>query len=66
MVVHQDVNNRVAQKWQTQKENKSQGKGLRFEICPHCGKKGFYKIPRLYEYCRYCGLHRILLPGQDF
>ena len=35
-------------------------------ICPCCGHKTMYKIPRRYEHCRYCGLYRILLPGQDF
>lgn len=39
---------------------------VRFIICPYCGRKGLYKIPRSYEHCRCCGLHRILLPSQDF
>ena len=50
----------------TKKPNIGSGRGLRFMSCPHCGKKGYYKIPRLYERCRYCGINRMLLPGQDF
>ena len=42
------------------------GKGLKYQLCPLCGKKGYYKVPRTYEHCRFCGLHMILLPGQDF
>jgi len=42
------------------------GNGVRFGFCPHCGRKGLYKVPHQYERCRCCGLHRILLPGQDF
>ena len=42
------------------------GNGLRFAYCPHCNKKGLYKVARRYERCRCCGLHRVLLPGQDF
>ena len=39
---------------------------MQFRFCPCCDKKGYYKIPRHYERCRYCGYLRILLPGQDF
>ena len=42
------------------------GNGLRFAYCPHCARKGLYKVARRYERCRCCGLHRMLLPGQDF
>jgi hypothetical protein len=42
------------------------GNGKKLGICPCCGRKGLYKIPRQYERCRCCGLHRILVPGQDF
>ena len=42
------------------------GNGVRFGFCPRCGRKELYKVPRGYERCRCCGLHRILLPGQDF
>ena len=41
-------------------------KVLKYKSCPLCGKKGYYKVPRAYEHCRFCGLHMILLPGQDF
>ena len=44
----------------------SNGKGLKYKLCPLCGKKGYYKVPRAYEHCRFCGLHMTLLPGQDF
>ncbi len=42
------------------------GESLKFSFCPCCGRKGLYKVPRSYERCRCCGLHRIILPGQDF
>lgn len=42
------------------------GKGLKYTLCPLCGKKGYYKVPRAYEHCKFCGLHMTLLPGQDF
>ena len=45
---------------------KNNGKGLKYNLCPLCGKKGFYKLPRAYEHCRFCGLHMTLLPRQDF
>jgi len=45
---------------------KNNGKGLKYKLCPLCGKKGYYKMPRAYEHCKFCGLHMILLPGQDF
>jgi len=45
----------------TKREN-----GTKFAYCPCCSRKGFYKMRYRYERCRYCGLHRVLLPGQDF
>ena len=39
---------------------------VKFDFCPCCDRKGYYKISRRYEHCRLCGYHRILLPGQDF
>lgn len=47
---------------QTNKNNK----GRKLNYCPHCDKKGLYKISRSYERCRYCGIYRLLIPGQDF
>jgi hypothetical protein len=38
----------------------------RYSYCPHCGQKGLYNVARQYCRCRYCGLYRIQLPGQDF
>jgi len=48
------------------KRGNRNGRRLQFGFCPCCGRKGLYKVPRGYEHCRCCGLHRILLPGQDF
>ena len=48
------------------KRGNGNGSGVRFGFCPYCGRKGFYKVPRQYERCRCCGLHRMLMPGQDF
>jgi len=50
----------------TDKRKKVNNTGLTFIICPHCGKKGLYKVRYAYERCRYCAFHRLLLPGQDF
>jgi len=44
---------------------KQKGNGLRFRYCAWCGKKGMYKVRR-WERCRYCGISRLLVPGQDF
>jgi hypothetical protein len=44
-----------------------QRNGTRYAVCPRCDKKGYYKVSgRHEEWCRYCHLHRVLLPGQDF
>ena len=48
----------------TAKQVKS--KRIKFDICPLCDRKGYYKIHRRYEHCRLCGMYRILVPGQDF
>ena len=45
----------------TRREN-----GRKFIYCPHCQRRGLYKVRHQYERCRYCGLYRVLLPGQDF
>ena len=42
------------------------GKSTKFDICPLCDRKGYYKMHQRYEHCRLCGMYRILLPGQDF
>jgi uncharacterized protein (DUF983 family) len=42
------------------------GGRLKFGFCPRCNKKGYYKVLRSYEHCKLCGLHMILVPGQDF
>ena len=39
---------------------------IKFGICPLCDRKGYYKIHQRYEHCRLCGMHRLLVPGQDF
>jgi len=39
---------------------------IKFDICPLCDRKGYYKIHQRYEHCRLCGMYRILVPGQDF
>jgi len=41
------------------------GNGIKYSNCPHCGRKGLHKNSHK-ERCRYCGLKRVLLPGQDF
>ena len=41
-------------------------KRIKFDICPLCDRKGYYKIHQRYEHCRLCGMYRILVPGQDF
>jgi len=51
---------------QNERRGSRNGKGMKFAYCPYCSKKGLYKVPRSYEHCRCCGLHRVLLPGQDF
>jgi hypothetical protein len=56
--------NRVPINGQTEKVRNRNG--VRYAYCPSCSKKGYYKVPRQYERCRCCGLHRILPPGQDF
>ncbi len=56
----------IAINGQNGKRGNRNGNGVRFGFCPCCGRKGFYKVPCRYERCRCCGLHRILLPGQDF
>jgi hypothetical protein len=38
----------------------------RYDFCPRCDRKGYYKVSRNYEHCRLCGFHWLLLPGQDF
>ena len=43
-----------------------QENGRKFIYCPHCHRRGLYKVKYHYERCRYCGLYRVLLPGQDF
>ena len=43
-----------------------QKNGRKFTYCPHCHRRGLYKVRYHYERCRYCGLYRVLLPGQDF
>jgi hypothetical protein len=52
--------------YHTGKSKNRNGNGLRFAYCPRCNKKGLYKVAHWYERCRCCGLHRVLLPGQDF
>ena len=47
-------------------KGENRNNGLKFAYCPCCNKKGLYKVARRYERCRCCGLHRVLLPGQDF
>ena len=49
-----------------EKNGDRNGNGIKFVYCPYCNKKGLYKMARRYERCRCCGLHRVLLPGQDF
>lgn len=40
---------------------------MNYSQCPCCGRKGLYHLKNQHkERCRYCGLQRILLPGQDF
>ena len=39
---------------------------IKFDFCPLCDRKGYYKMHQRYEHCRLCGMYRILLPGQDF
>ena len=39
---------------------------IKFDICPLCDRRGYYKIHQRYEHCRLCGMYRILVPGQDF
>ena len=51
---------------QNMKKESRNGSGVRFEFCPCCGRKGLYHCPQRYSRCRYCGLYRIALPGQDF
>ena len=41
-------------------------KRIKFDICPICDRKGYYKIHQRYEHCRLCGMYRILVLGQDF
>ncbi|MFH1647470.1 MAG: hypothetical protein ABID71_07305 [Chloroflexota bacterium] len=41
------------------------GPVLKFSFCPQCGRKGLYIVRQRYSRCRYCGLYRIALPGQD-
>ena len=53
------TSNSVKPNWHKGKEGGGGDKKLRFEPCPHCGKKGYYRIPQLYEYCRYCGINRV-------
>ena len=48
------------------RDKRNYGNRLRFDYCPHCFRKGLYKVTRRYERYRCCGLHRMLLPGQDF
>jgi len=48
------------------KRHRNNNSRARFDFCPCCGRKGLYKMLYSYEHCRYCGLHRVLLPGQDF
>ena len=63
---HTSVASNVALNGQNGKNRHRNGNGIKFAYCPYCSKKGLYKVPRRYEHCRCCGLHRILLPGQDF
>jgi anaerobic ribonucleoside-triphosphate reductase len=49
----------------TAKSEKASRK-LKFSYCPQCGYKGMYHVRHRYYRCRYCGLYRISLPGQDF
>ncbi|HEY83120.1 MAG TPA: hypothetical protein G4O01_07550 [Dehalococcoidia bacterium] len=56
----------VESKTKSGKETRAEAHRLELKRCPHCGRKGYYKMPRRYEHCRFCGLHRILVPGQDF
>ncbi len=48
------------------KTKQDNGGRIKFDICPLCDRKGYYKMHRRYEHCRLCGMYRILLPGQDF
>jgi ribosomal protein L37E len=50
---------------QAVKADKTNNK-LKFSHCPKCGRKGLYHVHRQYSRCRYCGLYRISIPGQDF
>jgi uncharacterized protein (DUF983 family) len=38
---------------------------VKYSYCPQCGRKGLYSVVRQYSRCRYCGLYRMMLPGQD-
>ena len=48
------------------KTKQDNGRRIKFDFCPLCDRKGYYKMHRRYEHCRLCGMYRILLPGQDF
>ena len=50
----------------TKKPNIGNGRALRFTSCPHCGKKGYYKILDSMSVAGIVGINRMLLPGQDF
>ncbi len=60
------VTSSMNEKERNKKISKGHGNGLKFGFCPRCGKKGYYKVSRAYEHCRFCGLNMILVPGQDF
>lgn len=58
-----------AYRWQIPAANNSTGSirtGPRFEVCPYCGREGYYQIARFYEHCTYCGVNRLSLKGDVF
>jgi len=65
-VEHPKLASSMTPKKHNGKVNKGNGNRLKFQFCPCCGRKEYYKVSRTYEHCRFCGLHTILLPGQDF
>lgn len=63
---HLSTTSSMTEKEPDRKISNSHANRIKFSFCPRCGRKGYYKVSRNYEHCKFCGLHQILLPGQDF